>query len=205
MKKFVVIFLILALLAGVLIFTFGKGTKITNFPSSGKAIVAFGDSLVAGVGSTQGKDFVSLLSQKIGEPIVNLGTSGNTTAEGLARINKVIALDPKVVIVLLGGNDALRRVPADETFRNIDETVKRLHEAGAVVILLGIRGGLLSDTYEKRFKEIAEARGALYVPDVLDGIFAHAELMDDAIHPNDAGYALIAAKVSPALERAVGK
>src|SRR3989338_6474490 len=80
--------------------------EVRNYPSSCADIVAFGDSLVVGVDASPGRDFVSLLSQQIRQPIVNLGVSGDTTAGGLARLSELDAYEPKVVIVLLG--DLLR-------------------------------------------------------------------------------------------------
>ena len=85
-------------------------------PTSGRTIVAFGDSLVEGRGATPGRDFVSLLARRLNTRIVNAGRSGDTTAAALARLDSdVLSRDPKVVIVLLGGNDYLRRVPTEQT------------------------------------------------------------------------------------------
>ncbi len=83
-----------------------QNVKIANYPSRGTDIIAFGDSLVSGYGADEGSDFVSLLSKEVGEPIVNLGVSGNTTAQGLARIGELDTYHPKIVLLLLGGDDA---------------------------------------------------------------------------------------------------
>jgi hypothetical protein len=80
------------ILVGTFYIMFGGSTKIKNYPTTVGPIVAFGDSLVFGYGSTAGNDFVTLLSKKLGEPIVNLGVSGDTTAQGLARIEQVTEL-----------------------------------------------------------------------------------------------------------------
>lgn len=173
--------------------------EVRNYPSSGTDIIAFGDSLVAGVGASPGRDFVSLLSEKIGQPIVNLGVSGDTTADGLARLSELDAYDPKVVIVLFGGNDYLRRVSQDQTFDNLAEIIERIQAKGAVVLLLGIRGGLLNDRFDAEFKKLRNTHDTAYVPDVLDGLLGRREYMSDEIHPNDAGYARIAERVYPVL------
>ncbi len=201
MKKIIIVILITVTLAGILFFVFKKDRPITNYPPQGKTIVAFGDSLVEGVGATAGNDFISLLSYEIGEPIINMGVSGNTSADGLARVDKVNAQDPKIVLLLLGGNDFLRKIPIEETFKNIDDIVIKLQSEGAVVILLGIRGGILSDKFDERFEEIADSRDTLYVPNVLDGLLTRPELMEDSIHPNDAGYKKIADKILPVLKQ----
>jgi lysophospholipase L1-like esterase len=201
MQKIIIIILSVLLVAGALFYFFKKSPTITNYPSGGKTVVAFGDSLVEGVGATAGNDFPSLLSKMIGQPIVNMGVSGNTSADGLARVEEVNAQDPKVVLVLFGGNDFLRKVPIAETFKNIDEIVARLEAGGAVVVLLGVKGGILTDQYADHFEAIAKARGALYVPNVLAGLLGHNDLMSDGIHPNDAGYKKIADKIYPILKR----
>ncbi len=204
-KNLLILLVIVSSIIVGLSFIFNKSINITNFPSAGNSIVAFGDSLVEGVGSTADNDFVSVLSRKIGEPIINLGVSGNTTSDGLARINSVQAQDPKAVLVLLGGNDFLRRIPAEETFKNINQIVTELQQNGAVVVLLGVQGGLIGDPYEKYFEEIARSRGALYVPNILKNIFGKSDLMSDSIHPNNAGYAKIAEKIYPVLQEALPK
>lgn len=181
-----------------------RPTKIVNLPSSGTEVIAFGDSLVAGVGSTPGNDFVSRLSTKFNIPIVNRGVPGETTGEGLKRVDEAIGETPRVVLLLLGGNDAIRRLAADETFTNLRQIIGKIQSKGAVVLLLGIRGGLLSDKYSSNFKKLAAETGSLFVPDVLDGLFTHSDLMSDQIHPNDKGYAIIADRITPVLLRALG-
>lgn len=203
MLKIIIIVLGIVAVALTAFFIFKKSPTITNYPSQGKTIVAFGDSLVEGTGATPGHDFPSLLSQLINQPIINMGVSGNTSAQGLVRADAVNALDPKVVLVLFGGNDFLRKVPIAETFKNIDDIVVKIQDGGAVVLLLGIQGGILSDQYDEYFQEIAKKRGTLYVPNVLGGLIGHNEFMSDAIHPNDAGYKKIADKILPILKKAL--
>lgn len=181
-------------------------SKITNFPSTGKDIIAFGDSLVAGVGSTPGKDFVSQVQIKLGDiKIINKGRPGETTAEGLQRIDEALGSSPKAVILLLGGNDALRRVSVEQTFSNLRRIIDKIHSKGAVVVLLGVQGGVLTDKYSSHFKSLAKETGSLYVANVLDEIFGHPDLMSDSIHPNDRGYLMIAERVAPVLAKAISK
>ncbi len=159
-----------------------------------------GDSLIEGIGATNGNDLVSDLSKKIAQPIVNLGVSGNTTADGLARIDAVIEMKPQIVIVLLGGNDYLKKVPKEQTFKNLETIVTKLQESGSIVLLLGVQGGIFSDQFESLFKDLAKRKGVGYVSNVLDGLVTHSEYMSDAVHPNDIGYAKIADRVYPVLK-----
>lgn len=182
-------------------FFFKPSVKITNYPSSGDSVIAFGDSLIEGVGSTGDGDLVSVLSKKIGEPIVNLGIAGNTTAQGLARVERIEEYKPKAVIVLLGGNDFLRKVPKEETFKNLDAIVTRIQNMGAVVVLLGVQGGVLGDPYKEEFESLAKRKGAVYVPNILKGLIGRSEYMADAVHPNNVGYAKIAERVYPEIKK----
>lgn len=189
-----------AVVVAIWLFFFRPPT-ITNYPSGGTDIVAFGDSLVAGVGASEGKDFVSLLSQKLGVPIINLGKSGDTTATGRARLSALDPYKPKVVLLLLGGNDYLRRMPKEETVANLSKIIEDLQRRGAVVLLLGVRGGVIQDNFSGEFSTLAKKYHTAYVPDVLSGLLGNKEYMSDQIHPNDAGYARIAERVAPVLEK----
>lgn len=185
--------------AGGGFYYFFRAPQITNYPSKGADIIAFGDSLVQGIGSTRENDFVSLLSQKIGLPIINLGHAGDTTAQGLLRINELDAYNPKVVILLLGGNDHLRKVPEDITRENLRKIIESIHARGAVVLLLGVRGGLFTDRFETMFEDLRDEYRTEYVSDVLGGLFGNSKYMSDTIHPNDSGYSIIAERVYPVL------
>ncbi len=199
MNKILVSGALILVVISLVIFVRGN-EKIKNYPPKDGPIVAFGDSLVAGVGSTPGNDFVSVLSTKIGEPIINLGISGDTTAGGLARIDSLLDENPRVVILLLGGNDFIRKVPREETFSNLRTFIDKIQAGGSAVVLLGVRGGLISDSADELFEDLAKETGSAYVPNVLSGLFADSRYMSDAIHPNDAGYAKVADKVYKVLK-----
>ena len=129
-------------------FALKPGIPRAAAPTSGQRIIAFGDSLVEGRGATPGKDFVSVLARRLSTPIENAGRSGDTTVTALARLDRdVLARNPRVVIVLLGGNDFLRRMPTDDTFRNLSTIVERIRARGAAVVLVGVSVGLISDSY----------------------------------------------------------
>src|SRR3989338_5204479 len=173
--------------------------KIVNYPSSGTDVIAFGDSLVTGVGATSGNDFVSLLSNKIGKEIINLGISGDTTASGLARVSELNRYRPKVVLLLLGGNDHLRKVPIETTFENLEKIIENMQSRGAIVVLLGIKGNLFGDKFEPEFNKLYRKYGTAYIQNVLNGLFGKVEFMEDSIHPNNAGNQVIAERIYPVL------
>lgn len=163
-------------------------------------IVAFGDSLVEGYGAMNPGGFVSIVSTQLSVPILNLGESGDTSAQARERISSVIAAEPTITLLLLGGNDALQEVPQQQTELNLDEIITRLQKNGSKVILLGVLGGI-PDKYAPMFERLAKVYGVTYVPNVLSGIIGHQDLMSDAVHPNQAGYQKIADRVLPVLQK----
>jgi lysophospholipase L1-like esterase len=161
--------------------------------------VALGDSLTTGHGATDGHEYPTLLGQRLGLAIKNLGQDGDTTADGLRRLDAVVALRPRVVLLCLGGNDALLQTPREETFRNLAAIIDRLHPQGAFVVLIGIRSATLRDKNEEHFERLANEKRVLYVPNFLSGLLADPRLMSDTIHPNDEGYARIAERLEGVL------
>lgn len=203
-KRAIGVFIVIVFCGVVLLLLLrDKKTTIINYPPRQGPVIAFGDSLVYGYGAAPGNDFVSLLSGDLGVPIVNMGINGNTTRDGLGRVESIIVQKPSVVIVLLGGNDFLRKVPITETFSNLESIISKLQQSGAVVVLLGVQGGVFSDPFAKEFARLAQEKGVAYVPNVLDGIIGTQSLLSDAVHPNDAGYKKIAEKVLPILRKMV--
>ena len=171
-------------------------------PSS-PTVVAFGDSLTFGIGTTGDNDYVSRLANRTGVAIVNAGRPGDTTGDALARIEgAVLSRDPQIAIVLLGGNDLLQNVPVQQRISNITTIVARIREDGAAVILVGIGNGPL-DPFDGALPAIASQTASTLVPAVLEGIFGVPGFMADVIHPNDAGHAIIADRIEPALRNAL--
>jgi acyl-CoA thioesterase I len=197
--RWILVAIVAALCTAIWYFFFTPERTITNFPSQGTDIIAFGDSLIYGTGATEGHDFVSLLSAQIGAPIVNLGVPGNTTADGLARLSDLDAYHPKVVILLLGGNDHLKRVPKETTFKNLSNIIESIQARGAIVLLLGVKGSLFGDQFASEFETLRKRYHTALVSNVLDGLFGTAEYMADSVHPNDAGYQIIANRVHAAI------
>jgi acyl-CoA thioesterase-1 len=89
----------------------------------------------------------------------------------------------------------MRQVPIGETRKNLDEIVQRIQERGVMVALVGMRLGLFTDEYGPIYEEIAKKHGALFIPEILKGILSDAKLKSDPIHPNGAGYKLVAERI----------
>lgn len=190
-----------AILAAAFWFYFDAAPQVKNYPSQNSGIVAFGDSLVSGVGSERGGGFVALLSRELGKPIVNLGRAGDTTETALQRINEVTRLKPALTIILLGGNDFLRRVPREKTAENLGSVIKAVQSTGSAVVLVGLDAGILAQNEGELFKTLSRQYGTAYVPDILDDIYGNGALMADTIHPNDAGYEIMAERILPVLRK----
>ena len=169
-----------------------------NYPKGGTNIIAFGDSLVEGAGATTGNDFVSVLSQEIGVPIINAGRSGDTTVSAMTRLNDdVLNKDPKIVIIVLGGNDFLLRYPREQTANNLATMIDLIKAKGAAVILVGVQGD--------DFEDLAREKKVTFMPKVLDNLFGNREFMSDTIHPNDKGYRIIAERLKPYVQEMLSR
>ena len=176
---------------------FGCGQpRITNLASNGENIICLGNSITAGSGASEGEDYPSLLGKRLGLPVINAGVSGDTTLDALKRINEdVLSKNPFLVVVELGGNDFLERVPLDETLKNIDEIIRRIQEQGVIVILLDAKVNLFMNGYSSGYKRIAKKRGAVFVPNILANILNNPNLKSDYIHPNAEGYKILSGKI----------
>ena len=165
-----------------------------------RPIVAFGDSLVEGIGASNTNDWVSLLSNRYAVPIMNKGKKEDTTRSAQARLDQdVLHHDPFLVILLLGGNDIICRIPKKETFVNLGNLIDRIQKHGAGVLLVGVRGGILADAFEGHFQDLAERKTIPFIANVLEGILEDTRLMSDQLHPNDAGYRIIADRIDSSL------
>jgi acyl-CoA thioesterase-1 len=184
---------------GFLLFACERGggySSIRNLDSPGKNVIAFGDSLTEGVGARRGEDYPSLLARELQRPVINAGRRGDTTAQGLARLERdVLKRNPRLVIVMFGGNDYLRRVPLSNASKNLEEIIMRIQQQEAMVVLLGMKLGLFTDEYGPIYKKLAKQYGALLIPRVLKGILSDRKLKSDSIHPNGSGYRLMAERI----------
>ena len=200
MKWFLFVLLAGAIIGGLFLFFVDPNVVPKNSPPPNQTILMFGDSLTEGVGAKEGEALPDQLSKILGQPVLNFGVAGDTTEKALARIEEALNVRPGIAIILLGGNDALRRLPKKETEKNLREIVTQFQSAGAMTVLVGVRGGLLGDPYDGMYEQIAKESGSLLVPDILAGIFGRSHLMSDGIHPNSAGYALAAKRLADTIE-----
>jgi lysophospholipase L1-like esterase len=158
-----------------------------------QTIICFGDSLTHGTGAAKGMDYPSQLSKLIGRPVINAGVPGDTTARALRRLDRdVLSRNPGLVLITLGGNDLKNGVSRDTAFSNLKQIVESIQNRGARVIIGGLKFPFRDRGYGKGYQELADQTGATLIPDIFEGIMGNRKLMSDPIHPNDAGYKIIA-------------
>ncbi len=167
-----------------------------NYP----VIVTFGDSLTQGVAGRSYPDYLQDLIDKNGYRyrIDNQGVSGDTSSDGLARIDNVIAVHPALVILEFGGNDGLRGVPIESTRKHLEEMITRLKQAKIPVVLAGITlppnyGPDYVKPFTAMFPELARKYQIKLLPFLLVHVYQNPGMMQpDGIHPNGAGNEVIA-------------
>ena len=201
MKK--VVYAILAL--GVLFLgyvIFFHSTERGPERAGNQTIVCFGDSLTYGTGAGKGMDYPSQLSKLIGRPVVNAGVPGDTTARALRRLERdVLSKNPGLVLITLGGNDLKNGVARDTAFSNLKQIVESIQDNGSRVIIGGLKFPFRDRGYGKGYQELADETGAILIPDIFEGIMGNRKLMSDPIHPNDAGYKIIAQRFYEAMSQ----
>ena len=173
--------------------------EVPNLDSAGRTIVCFGDSLTAGVGRGDAPSYPDHLADRLGVVVVNAGVPGDTAGLALRRIDGVLAEDPWLVVVVLGGNDILRRVPIEATESAMNEIVERLLEAGVVPLLIEVRGPF-GRRWARLFDRLEDTYGVPVIRDVLPRLLLDARYKSDAIHLNAAGYELLAEAVAERIE-----
>ncbi len=177
----------------------------------GPLLVALGDSLTAGLGLDTDQAYPALLERRLRAEgfeltVVNAGVSGDTTAAGLRRAEWALAGDVRILIVALGGNDALRGLPVDQMKRNLDEIVSLARSRGIAVLLTGMEappnfGATYTAQFRNVFRELARKHDVAFMPFLLDGVAGDPALNQaDQTHPNAEGAAIVAERVREALE-----
>jgi acyl-CoA thioesterase-1 len=161
-------------------------------------ILAFGDSLTSGVGSSYPEILESLIKRKV----IGSGIPGETSDEGLVRLpGELSAYKPKLVVLCLGGNDLLRKMDLEKTASNLKRMVQMIRNSGAEVILIGVpKPGLVMST-ARFYKKISEDMGVPLEGSLFADILADSKLRADPIHPNADGYQRLAEGIAAFLRK----
>ena len=187
-----------------------------NTAESVLRLLVLGDSLSAGYGLKPEDSFPSRLEEALDVAgyrvhVINAGVSGDTTAGGLSRLEWALVDKPHIVLVELGGNDALRGLPPAETYANLESIIVKLKKNGVRVVLAGMQAPRnLGKDYTLEFDAIYSRLAGQYdiplYPFFLDGVALDPALnQPDGIHPNPAGVKVIVKKILPLLESELQK
>jgi acyl-CoA thioesterase-1 len=203
--------LLVVLMAALL--PFGRPVFAAEGPAK---LLVFGDSLVAGYGLPQGSAFPDQLGESLRADgydviLINGGISGDTTAGGASRIVWSLSNPPDAVIVVLGGNDALRGLPADDMEANLEEILAAIQSENLPVLLAGMRapanmGGDFGKAFDQAFLNAAQkgrqgGTPLIFYPFFLDGVALDPALnQNDGIHPNADGIAVIVERIRPSVD-----
>ncbi|MFZ5549136.1 MAG: arylesterase [Pseudomonadota bacterium] len=177
-------------------------------------LLVVGDSLSAEYGLARGSGWVALLGERVTREkfpveVVNASISGDTTAGGRTRLPALLKTHaPKVVVIELGGNDALRGLPLAQTRDNLAAMARAAKAAGAKVLLAGMQvppnyGRQYTDDFAKAFQDVSKAESVPLVPFLLKGVADRPDAEDwfqpDRIHPLAKAHPVIVDNVWPAL------
>lgn len=196
----------------------GQTAQQAQVPAGRKSVVVLGDSLAAGFGVEPSQSFPALLQKKIdgrgwNYSVVNAGVSGDTSADGLARIDWLLKREIDVLILELGGNDGLRGIPVAATKTNLQAIIDRVKRKypQAQIIVAGMQmppnmGEEYTTAFRKIFPGLAATNRAVLIPFLLEGVGGNRKLnQEDQIHPTAEGHKIVAENVwkvlKPALEK----
>jgi len=168
----------------------------------------YGDSLMAGYGLNQNENLSSALSSKfkIAESkveIINASVSGNTSSNGLARLDWSLEDKPNIVILCLGANDMLRGIDPKLTKQNLNNIIEKMLKNGSKVILAGMHapesmGQIYQQKFDLIYQELAEEHDVIFMPFLLEDVALEKDyLQSDFKHPNALGVNIIASNLYP--------
>ena len=171
-------------------------------------IMLYGDSLMVGYGLSQNENLSSALSsifnvEESKVQIINASVSGNTSSNGLARLDWSLEDKPNIVILSLGANDMLRGIDPKLTKQNLNNMIEKMVQNGSKVILAGMRSPeSMGKNYQQKFdliyQELAEEHDVIFMPFLLEGVALEKDyLQSDYKHPNALGVNIMASNLYP--------
>lgn len=197
----------------IMLAAFVSASTSAQTASLDRPILIVGDSLSSEYGIKRQTGWVELLrarlAQRFPEPpaVINASISGDTTSGGLTRLPALLKEhEPAIVIIELGGNDALRGLSLDMTRENLSRMLQLSSEAGAKTVLTGMQipsnyGPAYTEAFRDLYPEVAESTGAVLVPFFLAGLETDRNLfIEDGIHPSEQAQPILLDNVWPALE-----
>ena len=180
-----------------------KSEPMLNKLPEDALILAFGDSLTYGTGATKDHDYPYILSELTGREVINAGVPGEISSEGRQRLPELLdEYEPDLLILIHGGNDFLRKIPADQLRENLKAMLAEAKQRNIPVVLIGVPElGLILLHSAEIYSEIAEAEHVPVDLEVLPDILSSNALKSDMVHPNDQGYQQLAQSIANLLKQ----
>ena len=170
-------------------------SKLEPLPQNG-TILAFGDSLTAGVGVTKDNSYPSALAELSGLTVINSGVSGETTAEGLKRLQEVLDnIKPDLLILLEGGNDILRNKSLSETKANLASMIELAQRNKIPVVLIGVPQKALFSNSAPLYGELADEYQLVFDDSLIADLQRSPSFKSDYVHFNEKGYRKMATAI----------
>lgn len=158
------------------------------------SVICFGDSLTEGVGANDNQTYPYFLQQEISIPVINEGVRGDTSQDGLNRLDSLNDVKNSLVIVEFGANDFFRQVPPFLTKQNIEKIVDKLKDKGATVVVVSVEDKQLNSLY-KMLQSVAKDKNILFIDGILNEFWNNRNMFFDDVHPNSQGYKIVAEKI----------
>ncbi len=179
-------------------------------------VMLYGDSLMAGYGLPQNENLTSELTRNFKEndpslTFINASISGNTSKNGLSRLDWSIGDKPNIVILCLGANDMLRGLDPALTANNLDTIITKFKKNNVIVILAGMlspesMGPDYQSEFDSIYPELSKKHSLIFMPFLLDGVALEKDLLlADYKHPNAQGIKVMATNLSPYIVEAVSR
>lgn len=179
-----------------------RGPRLAPLPADA-VILAFGDSLTAGLGVSPEQSYPAVLARLSGRRVVNAGVPGEVTADGLARLPDVLdETRPQLLLVLHGGNDILRNLDPVQAAGNLSAMVRQARARGIGVVLIGVPEKRLFSDSSPIYQALAEREALVFEGEIIAELVRSPAMKSDAVHFNASGYERLAQTLHALLDKA---
>ncbi len=194
---------LIALMLMTLVMLPGCSSDRLEFLNSSAVILAFGDSLTEGVGTSNEQAYPAVLAQLSGRTVISSGVPGEVSSEGLNRLPAELErIKPDLLILLHGGNDILRNQSPQALKQNLDAMISLAQSQDIPVLLIGVPEKKLFSDAAPLYSELAERHNLVFIEDLLSELLREPGMKSDSVHLNAQGYRALAQGIYDALQEA---
>lgn len=178
------------------------GSKPLPLIAEHGTILAFGDSLTDGKGTSRDNSYPAVLEELSGRTVINAGISGEITADGLVRLQQLLdESTPDLLILLQGGNDILRNMNLNQTRDNLSAMITLAQNRNIPVLLIGVPEKSLFSSTAPLYRELAEQHNVPLMDDLIARLLKQADMKSDSVHFNEKGYRSMAEQIHKTLKK----